>query len=105
MPSPRRGITRMFAGSLYEQRPHTVSTDLPEEDSVSSFNAATRLLEKRKEMLEVQHTLRSKRDEYGERLDKIRKKERNLSNKRLELTENIIQLDKFIAVNIFVLYL
>jgi hypothetical protein len=79
-------------------RPHTVANFMPEEDSISSFTAATRLLEKRKEMLEVQSTLRSKRDEYGERMDKIKSKESHLSSKRIELTENIIQLDKFIAV-------
>ncbi|KAL0479149.1 hypothetical protein AKO1_008006 [Acrasis kona] len=70
-----------------------------EEDTVNSFSAATSLLEKRKEMLEVQQTLRSKREEYGERLDKIKTKEKDLSQKRVELTENIIQLDKFIADN------
>jgi uncharacterized coiled-coil DUF342 family protein len=82
-------------------RPYTAMNHTQQEDdSVNSFTAATRLLEKRREMLEVQQTLRSKRDEYNERLDKIKNKEDNLTHKRVELTENIIQLDKFIAVSL-----
>ncbi len=86
-------------------RPYTaMNYTQQEDDSVNSFTAATRLLEKRREMLEVQQTLRSKRDEYNERLDKIKNKEDNLTHKRVELTENIIQLDKFIAVSMNTLY-
>jgi septal ring factor EnvC (AmiA/AmiB activator) len=73
--------------------------DSDEDFTVNSFTAATRLLEKRKEMLEIQGTLKAKRDEFQDRLKKIKRKERQLSEKRNELTDNIIELDKFIGDN------
>ena len=79
---------QLFMGNEEEDDQYTVNT----------FTAATRLLEKRREMLEVHNTLKSKRDEFQERLRTIKEKEASLSHKRNELTDNIIELDKFIGV-------
>ncbi|EFC47715.1 hypothetical protein NAEGRDRAFT_46913 [Naegleria gruberi] len=71
-----------------------------EEDNINSFSASTKLLEKRKEMMEVQSLLQQKRTEYLARMDAIKKKEKGLLGKKQELTENVKELDKFIGDNI-----
>lgn len=76
--------------------------DLEEEESPlagnTAFSAATKLLEKRKEMLNVQTALQEKRLEFHSRLQQIKDRERQLASQRNELTDNIIELDKFIRV-------
>lgn len=71
-----------------------------EEDNINSFSASTKLLEKRKEMMDVQSLLEQKRNEYSARMDLIKKKEKHLLTKKQELTENVKELDKFIGDNI-----
>ncbi|KAG2382939.1 hypothetical protein C9374_004906 [Naegleria lovaniensis] len=71
-----------------------------EEDNINSFSASTKLLEKRKEMMDVQGLLEQKRNEYSTRMDLIKKKEKHLLTKKQELTENVKELDKFIGDNI-----
>ena len=72
--------------------------DEEDNDKVTTFTAATRLLEKRKEMMDVHGALKAKKEEYHIRLKAIKEKERQLGKKRNDLTDNIIELDKFIGV-------
>ncbi len=74
------------------------SLDEEDNDKVTTFTAATRLLEKRKEMMDVHGALKAKKEEYHIRLKAIKEKERQLGKKRNDLTDNIIELDKFIGV-------
>ncbi|KAL9644531.1 hypothetical protein ABK040_009395 [Willaertia magna] len=71
-----------------------------EDKVVNNFSAATKLLEKRNRMIEIQSTLGSKRSEFQGRMDNIKKKEKELIQRKHELTENVRELDKFIGDNI-----
>ena len=85
---------------MKKTRTHPSSAPPPQlTNGIDHVSAATRLLEKRKEMLEIQSTLESKRDEFRDRMSHTKKKESDLSVKRDEMTENLIKLEKFIRVS------
>lgn len=64
----------------------------------TTLSTATRLLTRRKEVVQMQQVLHEKREEYNKRIQDIKERERQLSMQRNELTDNIIELDKFIKV-------
>eukprot|EP01012_Entosiphon_sulcatum_P037671 TRINITY_DN4847_c0_g1_i1.p1 TRINITY_DN4847_c0_g1~~TRINITY_DN4847_c0_g1_i1.p1 ORF type:complete len:290 (+),score=86.48 TRINITY_DN4847_c0_g1_i1:48-917(+) len=59
-------------------------------------SAATRL---RREMMEVQNELEQKRQEYRERMDRVKQREAELAKKREELQERLVKFYKFIQEN------
>lgn len=67
-------------------------------DGEGNMYASTKLLEKRKEMLQVENMIEIKQQEFEAQMDKIREKEKVVLQQRNELTENIISLDKYIKV-------
>lgn|SRR5690606_32071949 len=83
---------------LKSERKTMVNSRFNPDDGLSSFTEATKLLEKRKEMVEVQNQLEAKREEIAQRLELIKKKEKSLEEKRNALTDDLIQLDKSIRV-------
>lgn len=60
---------------------------------------ATRLLEKRRQMFEVQEALNSQKDEFARREDAFRRREDALRRKDLELQESLIKFNKFLQEN------
>mmetsp|Transcript_10724 Transcript_10724/g.15687 ORF Transcript_10724/g.15687 Transcript_10724/m.15687 type:complete len:320 (+) Transcript_10724:65-1024(+) len=66
---------------------------------LSNFSAETRLLEKRKEMLDMQSALETKRKEYESKLNSLQSREQHIADERNKLTDNIVELDKFIREN------
>ena len=60
---------------------------------------ATRLLEKRRQMFEVQEALNSQKDEFNRREDAYRRREDGLRRKDLELQESLIKFNKFLQEN------
>ncbi len=65
----------------------------------SKNNASVALLEKRKEMMIIQDALQNKRKNFDNKVDQLKQREKNLLHHRNELTETIINLDKYIKEN------
>jgi hypothetical protein len=59
-------------------------------------SAATRLLEKRRQMFEVQEALNAQKEEFARREDAFRRREDGLRRKDLELQESLIKFNKFL---------
>lgn len=72
---------------------------LPETLQIDHVSAATRLLEKRRQMFEVQEALNSQKEEFTRREDAFRRREEALRRKDLELQESLIKFNKFLQEN------
>mmetsp|Transcript_58417 Transcript_58417/g.96919 ORF Transcript_58417/g.96919 Transcript_58417/m.96919 type:complete len:293 (-) Transcript_58417:717-1595(-) len=64
--------------------------------AVDNVSAATRL---RREMMDVQTELEQKRNEYRERMDRVKNREAQLAKKREDLQEKLVKFYKFIQEN------
>lgn len=64
--------------------------------AVDNVSAATRL---RREMMDVQTELEQKRNEYRERMDRVKNREGQLGKKREDLQEKLVKFYKFIQEN------
>merc|ERR1719375_1538685 len=62
-------------------------------------SGATRLLEKRRQMFEVQEALEAQKEEFARREDAFRRREEALRRKDLELQEALIKYNKFLQEN------
>ncbi len=72
---------------------------LPETLVIDHVSAATRLLEKRRQMFEVQEALNSQKEEFTRREDAFRRREEALRRKDLELQESLIKFNRFLQEN------
>jgi len=68
----------------------------PVQLTLDHVSPATLLLEKRREMLEIQQALDSQKEEYGRKQAMFRRREQQLRKKDLELQENLCQFNKFL---------
>eukprot|EP00667_Euglena_gracilis_P021652 EG_transcript_23818 len=64
--------------------------------AADSVSAATRL---RREMMDVQTELEQKRNEYRERMERVKTREMQLAKKREDLQEKLVKFYKFIQEN------
>lgn len=74
-------------------------TNLPQTLVFDHVSPATRLLEKRRQMFEVQEALNSQKEEFARREDAFRRREDGLRRKDLELQESLIKFNKFLQEN------
>jgi hypothetical protein len=74
-------------------------TTFPQTLMFDHVSPATRLLEKRRQMFEVQEALNSQKEEFGRREDAFRRWEESLRRKDLELQESLIKFNKFLQEN------
>ena len=72
---------------------------LPETLVIDHVSAATRLLEKRRQMFEVQEALNSQKEEFTRREDAFRRREEALRRRDLELQESLIKFNRFLQEN------
>lgn len=84
---------------LLEQYGGRNSNTLPQTLMFDHVSPATRLLEKRRQMFEVQEALNLQKDEFGRREDSFRRREDSLRRKDLELQESLIKFNKFLQEN------
>jgi len=75
------------------------SSGLPQTLMFDHVSPATRLLEKRRQMFEVQEALNSQKEEFSRREDAFRRREDGLRRKDLELQESLIKFNKFLQEN------
>ena len=84
---------------LLEQYGGRGSNTLPQTLMFDHVSPATRLLEKRRQMFEVQEALNSQKEEFSRREDAFRRREDGLRRKDLELQESLIKFNKFLQEN------
>lgn len=84
---------------LLEQYGGREATSLPQTLMFDHVSPATRLLEKRRQMFEVQEALNSQKEEFSRREDAFRRREDALRRKDLELQESLIKFNKFLQEN------
>lgn len=73
--------------------------NLPVALTLEHVSPVTRLLEKRKQMLEVQKALDAQKDEYLRKEELFKRREENLRKKDLELQEALVLFNKFLKEN------
>eukprot|EP01036_Dinobryon_divergens_P031790 gene31790-41259_t len=84
---------------LLEQYGGRGTNSLPQTLMFDHVSPATRLLEKRRQMFEVQEALNSQKEEFYRREDAFRRREDGLRRKDLELQESLIKFNKFLQEN------
>lgn len=72
---------------------------MPQTLMFDHVSPATRLLEKRRQMFEVQEALNGQKEEFSRREDAFRRREDALRRKDLELQESLIKFNKFLQEN------
>lgn len=93
------GKTTTIEEKLLEQYGGRGSNSLPQTLMFDHVSPATRLLEKRRQMFEVQEALNSQKEEFSRREDAFRRREDGLRRKDLELQESLIKFNKFLQEN------
>lgn len=88
--------TASIEAKLLEQYGGRGTSTLPQTLMFDHVSPATRLLEKRRQMFEVQEALNSQKEEYARREDAFRRREESLRRKDLELQESLIKFHKFL---------
>lgn len=72
---------------------------LPQTLTLDHVSPATRLLEKRRQMFEVQEALDAQKEEFARREEAFRRREEGLRKKDLDLQESLIRFNKFLQEN------
>ncbi|DAZ99406.1 TPA: hypothetical protein N0F65_005308 [Lagenidium giganteum] len=75
------------------------SSKMPQTLTLDHVSPATRLLEKRRQMFEVQEALDAQKEEFARREDAFHRREEGLRKKDLELQESLIKFNKFLQEN------
>mmetsp|Transcript_51293 Transcript_51293/g.133227 ORF Transcript_51293/g.133227 Transcript_51293/m.133227 type:complete len:365 (+) Transcript_51293:79-1173(+) len=73
--------------------------NLPQQLTLDHVSPATRLLEKRRQMFEVQEALDAQKEEFERREATFKRREEMLKKKDLELQESLIRFNKFLQEN------
>lgn len=73
--------------------------NLPQQLTLDHVSPATRLLEKRRQMFEVQEALDAQKEEFARRETTFKRREEMLKSKDRELQESLIKFNKFLQDN------
>ncbi len=60
---------------------------------------ATRLLERRREMLEVENGLNKQKEEFSMKMESLSQRREELARKETQLKESLLKFDKFLQEN------
>ena len=71
---------------------------MPEQEE-TNLTPATRLLEKRREMSEVENALVAEKEEFQMKMEGLNQRKFELEKKELQLKESVIKFDKFLKEN------
>lgn len=71
---------------------------LSQSQPLDHVSGATRLLEKRRQMFEVQEALSTQKEEFKRREDAFKRREEGLRRKDVVLQESLVKLNKFLQV-------
>eukprot|EP00736_Rhodelphis_marinus_P011895 Rmarinus@m.1772 len=73
--------------------------NFPRQLSIDHVSPATRLLERRRQMFEVQQQLEHQKEEFARKEEMFKRREEGLKKKDLELQESLIKFSKFLQEN------
>ncbi|CAG5111992.1 Oidioi.mRNA.OKI2018_I69.chr2.g6257.t1.cds [Oikopleura dioica] len=79
-----------FDEKLIVRAPHNDDADI---------TSATRLLEERREMAEVEHALVAQKEEFQMRMESLQQRTEELERKEKQLKESLLKFDKFLKEN------
>merc|ERR1712048_777569 len=65
----------------------------------ADITSATRLLEERREMVEVEHALIAQKEEFQMRMESLQQRTEELDRKEQQLKESLLKFDKFLKEN------
>ena len=85
--------------SLSEDIQRNLTKQLPVQLNLDTVTPATRLLEKQRQMLEIQDSLDIQKEEYNKKEDIFKRRVEQLRKKDLELKESFIRFIKFLKEN------
>lgn len=71
---------------------------MPRHDDDLDLTPATRLLEKRREMLEVENGLAQQKEEFAMKMESLAQRRDELARKESQLKESLTKFDKFLKV-------
>lgn len=74
------------------------SSYLSQSLTLDHVSGATRLLEKRRQMFEVQEALSTQKEEFNRREDAFKRREEGLRRKDVVLQESLVKFNKFLQV-------
>lgn len=72
---------------------------MPPQLTLDHVSPATRLLEKRRQKIEVQEALEAQKADFARREEQFQRREQIIKKKDLELQENLIRFNKFLQEN------
>jgi len=72
---------------------------VPPQLTLDHVSPATRLLEKRRQKIEVQEALEAQKADFERREEQFQRREQIIKKKDLELQENLIRFNKFLQEN------
>jgi len=73
--------------------------NVPPQLTLDHVSPATRLLEKRRQKIEVQEALEAQKADFARREEQFQRREQIIKKKDLELQENLIRFNKFLQEN------
>ena len=73
--------------------------EIPQPVFLHDACTATRMLEKRRQLFEVEEALEYQKDEFARKVDTFRRREDALRKKDLRLQESLIKFNKFLQEN------
>merc|ERR1712168_1745124 len=65
----------------------------------ADITSATRLLEERREMVEVEHALIAQKEEFQMKMESLQQRREELERKEYQLKESLLKFDKFLKEN------
>ncbi|KAJ3221289.1 Cilia- and flagella-associated protein 73 [Clydaea vesicula] len=72
---------------------------MPRHDDDLDLTPATRLLEKRREMLEVENGLKQQKEEFALKMESLAQRREELARKETQLKDSLTKFDKFLKEN------
>jgi len=79
--------------------PKLLRRNVPPQLTLDHVSPATRLLEKRRQKIEVQEALEAQKADFERREEQFQRREQIIKKKDLELQENLIRFNKFLQEN------
>merc|ERR1711998_370031 len=86
-------------GAAEEFLPKLLRRNVPPQLTLDHVSPATRLLEKRRQKIEVQEALEAQKADFARREEQFQRREQIIKKKDLELQENLIRFNKFLQEN------
>merc|ERR1711907_259059 len=79
--------------------PKLLRRNVPPQLTLDHVSPATRLLEKRRQKIDVQEALEAQKADFARREEQFQRREQIIKKKDLELQENLIRFNKFLQEN------